>query len=331
MERYTQESFRKQPPEIEEESGKRQKYLVVINPVSRGGNALKEGTWLLKQLGRLGVRHEAFITENPGHATKIVEEWINRVDVVVAVGGDGTVNEVVNGMLADPKCDRALAVFPAGTADDFCHNVGIPRDRNRALMVMLADNERKIDLLKYNGQYAIVQLGVGVDAEVAYRTLSHKRVRIPAYFAVGINIVFKERLRNSPRALHIESDTTVYDGKFLLAVFGNAPLYGRFVYWMPEAKMDDGIINMSALRPMSPLPAWYLLMRCFNPDFRSDRVLYDASERFTVELREESFLQVDGEVYKYGGGERLDITVARKALRVRVPAETGGLFPYAAR
>jgi len=329
-ERYTQESFKRPPAsETGDESVRRQKYLVVINPVSRGGNALKEGTWLLRQLGRLGVQHEAFITENPGHATRIVDRWMNSVDVVVAVGGDGTVNEVVNGMLlADPLCDKALAVFPAGTADDFCHNVGIPRDRNRALMVLLADNERRIDLIRYNDQYAVVQLGVGVDAEIAYRTLSHKRVRIPAYFAVGVRIVFKERLRNSPRTLHIESDDTVYDGKFLIAVFGNAPLYGRYVYWMPEAKMDDGVLNMSALRPMAPLPAWYLFMRCFNPGFRSDKVIYDTSEHFTVELREESFLQVDGEVYKYGGGERLDIRVARQALRVRVPADTGRLTPY---
>lgn len=328
MERYTRESLRRPPGRAGEAPGRRQSYLVVINPVSRGGKALKEGTWLLKQLGRLGVSHEAFITENPGHAEKIVEKWISKVDVVVAVGGDGTVNEVVNGMLAVPGCDKALSVFPAGTADDFCHNVGIPRDRNGALMVMLADNERRIDVIRFNDRFAVVQLGVGVDAEIVYRTLSHKRIRIPAYFAVGLRIVFKERLRNSPRMMRIESDSEVYEGRFLVAVFGNAPLYGRYVYWMPDAKMDDGLLNMSALGPMSPIPAWYLFMRCFNPDFRSDKVIYDESESFRVELKEESFLQVDGEVYKYAAGERLEISVERQALRVRVPAVVEGVVPY---
>lgn len=328
MERYTQESFRKAPEGAEEALGRRQKYLVVINPVSRGGKAMREGTWLLKQLSRLGVSHEAFITENPGHAQKIVERWINRVDVIVAVGGDGTVNEVVNGMLAQPGCDKALSVFPAGTADDFCHNVGIPRDRKDALMVMLADNERWIDIIKFNGRYAVVQLGVGVDAEVAYNALSHKKIRVLAYIAVGLRIVFKERLRNSPRLMRIESDGNVYDGKFLVAVFGNAPLYGRYVYWMPEAKMDDGVLNMSALGPISPIPAWYLFMRCFNPEYRSDKVIHDVSEKFKVELKEESFLQVDGEVYKYAAGEELDISVARQALKVRVPAVVKGVVPY---
>jgi diacylglycerol kinase family enzyme len=193
------------------------------------------------------------------------------------------------------------------------------RERAPALKVLLTDYSRPMDLIKYKDQYAAVTLGVGVDAEIAYRTLSHKRIRIPAYVAVGMRIVFKERMRNSTRLLHIESDSKVYDGKFLIAVFGNAPLYGRYVWWMPEALMDDGKIDMSALRPQSPVRAWYLLMRCFNRDFRSDKILRDSSERFTIHLQEGSYVQVDGEVYKYGGGETFELSVAHKALEVRVP------------
>ena len=321
MERFTQESFREEAETPGQAAGRRQKYLVVVNPVSRGHKALKEGVWLLKHLRRLGIEHDAFFTVSPGHAERIVKRWVDRVDVVVAVGGDGTVNEVVNGMLAFSECDKTLAVFPAGTADDYCHNVGIPRDRGKALKVLLTRNERKIDLIRFNDRYAIVQVGIGVDAEIAYNTLRSKRVRIVAYFATGLRIVFKERFRNSIQELHIESDSRVYDGKFLIAVFGNAPLYARYVYWMPEAKMDDGILNMSALRPMSPVPAWILFMRCFNKDHRSEKIIYDASERFVIDLTEESFLQMDGEVYKYRAGERLDISAVPKAITVRVPGE----------
>ncbi|MCG2794805.1 MAG: hypothetical protein L6427_02855 [Actinomycetia bacterium] len=321
MERFTRESFREGKWGPEEEAGRRQRYLVVVNPVSRGGKALKEGIWLLKHLGRLGIRHEAFFTESPGHAEKIVARWVEKADVVAAVGGDGTINEVVNGMMAFPKCEKTLAVFPAGTADDYCHNVGIPRDRGKALDILLTDNDRRIDLIRFNDRYAVVQVGIGVDAEIAYNMLQHKNVRVPAYFATGLRIVFKERFRNSIRDLRIESDSRAYDGKFLVAVFGNAPLYGRYVYWMPDAKMDDGILNMSALRPMSPAPAWILLMRCFKKGYHSEKIIYDASERFAIDLVEESFLQVDGEVYKYNSGKRLDVSVVPGALKVRVPGE----------
>jgi diacylglycerol kinase (ATP) len=319
LERFTQASFRKEGSPLGEPAALAQSYLVICNPVSRGGNALKEAIWLLKHLSRLGVRHEAFFTDYPGHARKIVKRWMERVDVVVAVGGDGTVNEVVNGMMDVPEVDKTFAVFPAGTADDFCHNVGIGRERVPALEVLLTDHDRRMDLIKHNDSYAAVGFGIGVDGEIAYKTLSHKRVRIPAYLAVGLRIVFKERFRNSNKHLRIETGGKVYDEKFLIAVFGNAPLYARYVWWMPEAKMDDGLIDMSALRPISPIPAWYLLMRCSNRDYRSDKILREASEEFTIHLLEEAYVQVDGEVYKYKEGETVHLSVARKALRVRVP------------
>ncbi len=319
MERFTQASFQQAAEELGDLTARNQSYLVICNPVSRGGNALKEAVWLLKHLSRLGVKHEAFFTDYPGHARNIVKRWLDRVDVVVAVGGDGTVNEVVNGIM-DIGLDKTFAVFPAGTADDFCHNVGIGRERMFALKVLLTDHSRRMDLIKYNDNYAAVTVGLGVDAQIAYQTLSHKRVRIPAYFAVGLRVVFKERLRNSSRLVHIESENAVYDGRFLIAVFGNAPLYGRYVWWMPDALMDDGILNMSALRPLSPARAWYLLMRCMNRDYRSDKVIKDASPSYRVNLQEETFIQVDGEVYKYNAGESLELSVAHKALEVRVPA-----------
>lgn len=319
MERFTQASFKKEGSPTGEPSALAQTYLVICNPVSRGGNAMKEAVWLLKHLSRLGVRHEAFFTDYPGHARKIVKRWMERVDVVVAVGGDGTVNEVVNGMMDVPDQDKTFAVFPAGTADDFCHNVGIGRERVPALEVLLTDHDRRMDLIVHNGSYAAVGFGIGVDGEIAYKTLSHKRVRIPAYVAVGLRIVFKERFRNSNKRLRIDTGDKVYDEKFLIAVFGNAPLYARFVWWMPEARMDDGLIDMSALRPMSPIPAWYLLMRSANREYRSDKILRVAAEEFTIELMEEAYVQVDGEVYKYKQGEVVHLSVARKALRVRVP------------
>ena len=326
-ERYTQRSVRGESTKRERER-KDERFLIVINPVSRGGNALKEGMWLLKELRKLNIDHEAFVTQNPGHATTIVERWVNSVDCVVAVGGDGTANEVVNGIKSGGGDRKTFCVFPAGTADDYCHNVGIPRNRSGALDVMLNGRDRKIDLLKYNGRFAVVQLGVGVDAEIAYRTLSHKKIRIPAYFAVGLRIVFIERLQRSARRMRIEGENGVHEGRFLVAVFGNAPLYARYVYWMPEARMDDGIINMSAVGPMSPIPAWFLFLRCFNRDYRSDRIIYDSGRRFKVFLEEESFIQVDGEVYKYASGETLDISIEPLALKVRVPSETPIEAPF---
>lgn len=323
MERFTQASVREKEARAERLTALGQSYLVICNPVSRGGKAMKECVWLLKHLKRLGVRHEAFFTDYPGHARRIVRRWTDRVDVVVAVGGDGTVNEVVNGMMDVDGREKTLAVFPAGTADDFCHNVGIGRERGRALETLLTDHSRKMDLIKYNDTYAAVSVGVGVDGEIAYKALSHKRIRIPAYFATGMRVVFVERFKNSFRHLRIECDGHSYDERFLIAVFGNAPLFARYVWWMPEARMDDGLLEMSAMRPISPIPAWYLLMRCFNREYsrRSDRIVRASSPTFTLELVDEAYMQIDGEVYKYDAGEKIELSAVPRALSVRVPRE----------
>ena len=76
MERFTQASFKKEGSPVGEPSALAQSYLVICNQVSRGGSAMKEAVWLLKHLSRLGVRHEAFFTDYPGHARKIVKRWM---------------------------------------------------------------------------------------------------------------------------------------------------------------------------------------------------------------------------------------------------------------
>lgn len=119
-------------------------------------------------------------------------------------------------------------------------------------------------------------------------------------------------MRNSPRLMRIVSENNTYEDRYLIAVFGNAPLYARYVYWMLDAIMDDGILNMSALRPLAPIPAWYLLLRSFNKDYKTDKVVREASRTFAIELLEESYLQVDGEVYKYQAGEKVNLSVERK-------------------
>ncbi|MDD5448361.1 MAG: diacylglycerol kinase family protein [Actinomycetota bacterium] len=321
MERFTRESFEGEPSELRRYEARKQKYLVVVNPGAGGGKALQDGIWLLKSLNRLGIKNEAFFTEHPGHAEKIVQRWTERVDVVVAVGGDGTINEAINGMMASPTPDKVFCAFPAGTADDYCHNMGIPRgDRKKALEVILAGGEREIDLIRYNDRYAVVSVGVGFDAEVAYKALGSKKVRLLAYWSIGLRIAFIERLQKCPRSLRITSDSQVYEGRFLIVVFGNCPLFARYVYWMPDAKVDDGIINMSALTSVSPLPGFMIFLGAFRKGYKSDKLIYDASEHFKLEFLEESFMQVDGEVYKYDKGETIDMSVARKALKVRVPA-----------
>ncbi len=299
---------------------KDEKYLVVVNPVGRGGHALRQGIWLLGKLRKMGIDHEALFTEKAGHARELVARWGDEVDVVVAVGGDGTINEVINGIKQSGQKTRKLAVFPSGTADDFARNMRIPRDKDKALRVLTGEHEKTIDLMNVNGRYAAVTVGIGLDAEIAYRSYESKHLRLLAYWYHGLSMLFKP-LPTPKLTLTLEQGRTL-KGEYLLVVVGNAGSYGRYMKMLPDAKMDDGLLNMAAFIPLNRFKGLMLfgLSTIGKHTWAKEMSRYTA-ERFAIECHEDVYAQFDGEVVIFPRGEYLDMKVEPMALRVRVPKE----------
>ncbi|MBN2169230.1 MAG: diacylglycerol kinase family lipid kinase [Actinobacteria bacterium] len=292
-------------------------YLVVVNPVGRGGKALERGTWLLNKLQHQGVSHEAVFTEKAGHARELVSSWVDPVDTVVAVGGDGTVNEVINGIIDSGHLDRKLAVLPSGTADDFARNMKIPDNREKALAAILGESDKTIDLMLVNDRYASVTVGIGLDAEIAHRTYRSKRFRLLAYWYHGLSMLFKP-IPRSPLTIDIGEYHMRND--FLLIVAGNAGDYGRYMNMIPEARMDDGIINLVTADMMNQFKALLLFLLSFCAWHRWARELtfYSGTE-MVIECMDDVYAQFDGEVVTYDKGSILDMKVEPLVLKVKVP------------
>ena len=299
-----------------------ERYLVVVNPVGRGGHAQRQGIWLLNKLRRMGIEHEALFTEKAGHAQELVANWIDRVDVVVAVGGDGTVNEVLNGIMNSRQRDRTLAVFPSGTADDFARNMKIPRGRDDALMVLLGESERTIDLMLVNDRYAGVTMGIGLDAEIAYRSYGSKHLRLMAYWYHGLSMLFKPMPESR---LSIDIGGEHIEGGFLLAVAGNAGSYGRYMKMLPEAMMDDGEINLATFDPMNRFKALFLfgLSTMGRHTWAREMNQYGGKE-MVIECLDDVYAQFDGEVVIFPKGERLEMSVEPLAISVKVLESMAG-------
>jgi diacylglycerol kinase (ATP) len=294
-----------------------ERYLVVVNPVGRGGHAQRQGIWLLNKLRRMGIEHEALFTEKAGHASELVANWIDVVDVVVAVGGDGTVNEVINGIMNSREPGRKLAVFPSGTADDFARNMNIPRDRDEALKVLVGDGERTIDLMRVNERYAGVTVGIGLDAEIAYRSYESKHLRLLAYWYHGLSMLFKPIPRSR---LRITIGDEVLEQDYLLVVAGNAGSYGRYMKMMPDAEMDDGEIDLVTFELMNKAKALLLfgLSMAGRHTWARQMEAYEA-KRLTIECLDDVYAQFDGEASVFPRGEVLNMSVEPQAIRVRVP------------
>jgi diacylglycerol kinase (ATP) len=301
-----------------------EKYLIVVNPVGRGGHAMRQGVWLLSRLRKMGIEHEALFTEKAGHAQELVANWADDVDVVVAVGGDGTVNEVINGIMNSRQEGRTLAVFPSGTADDFARNMKIPRDRDGALKVMVGEYEKSIDLMKVNDRYAGVTVGIGLDAEIAYRSYKSKHLRLMAYWYHGLSMLFKP-LPKSSLAVTVGYESDGFEGDYLLVVAGNAGSYGRYMKMMPEASVDDGLLDMAIFHTMNRFKALLLFgMSIAGKHGWAREMRQYKSPRFHIECLADVYAQFDGEVSVFPAGQKMEMAAERAVLKVRVPRRVVG-------
>ncbi len=301
--------------------GKR--YLVIVNPVSRGGKAQEEGIWLLNRLKRASVEYEALFTERAGHAEEMVVKWAEDFDVVVSVSGDGTTNEIINGIMKVPSSRLKLAMFPAGTADDFACNMGYDRkDKEQALRAILGDACRTIDLIRYDDRYAAVSFGLGVDSEIAEGAYKWKRFRIPAYFYSGLRICFFEDRRRY--RVRFDYDDQIFDDWVLIAILCNAPLFGRYIKIHPEAKMNDGVLGLTIGREMPNVYGLVLFFfACLGGRHGfSRKVSFHQVRRMRVECKTDTFAQIDGEVYRFEAGKVIELSVVPRCLRVLVPPES---------
>lgn len=302
---------------------KDRRYLVIVNPVSRGGKAQKEGIWLLNRLKKMGVDYEALFTERTGHAEEMVTKWAEDFDVVVAVSGDGTANEIINGVMKVPNAHLKLAMFPAGTADDFASNVGYDRtDRESSLRAILGDSYRTIDLIRYDNRYASVTFGLGVDSEIADATYKHKRFRVPAYFYSGLKMVFFEERKRYH--LRFDYDGQTFEGWSILAILCNAPRFGRYVRIHPEARMNDGVLGLTIAREVPNFYAFVLVLMAIMGGRQgfSRKISFHQVRNMRIECKSDTYAQIDGEAYKMEAGRVIYVSVVPKILRVLVPEES---------
>jgi len=299
------------------------RYLVIVNPVSRGGKAQEEGIWLLNRLKKAGVDYEFLFTERAGHAEEMVVKWAEDFDVVVSVSGDGTTNEIINGIMKVPSAELKLAMFPAGTADDFARNMGYDRkDKEQALSTILGDACRTIDLIRYDDRYAAVTWGLGVDSEIADGAYKWKRFRIPAYFYSGLRICFFEDRKRYRVRFDYEGQT--FDDWVLISILCNAPLFGRYIKIHPDAKMNDGLLGLTIGREMPNVYGLVLFaFACMNGRHGFSRLVsYHQVRDMRVECKTDTFAQIDGEVYRFEAGKIINISVVPQAVKVLVPAES---------
>jgi diacylglycerol kinase (ATP) len=228
-------------------------YTVIVNPAAGKGKGRRVFKSIRQEFERRGIEFGLVETRGPGDATIAARDAMTPV--VVAVGGDGTVNEVANGLAGSPK---ALGIIPAGSGNDFIKSIGIPRNSREAIDILFQDLRRRIDTGRVScigktapdkrGRIFVNGVGVGFDAAVAVRTRKIPYLSGTALYVAG---VLQTLAQYSPPEFELSMDHTTNRSRNLLIAIGNGKCAGGGFYLTPDAVVDDGLLDVCVIEPKS--------------------------------------------------------------------------------
>jgi lipid kinase YegS len=247
---------------------------------------------LVEWVRQKGHLVEPLVTYEAGDATAFAADAARRgVDVVAAVGGDGTVNEVANGL---DGYDVPLGIIPVGTANDFARQVGIPADADHAMDVILQRKPRRLDTASLNGRRFLNVSTAGVGAEATAETPAEAKESLGAlaYLISGMRKLADLR----PQTARFAGDGFEYNGQFLMFAVGLTRASGGGTMVTPMASATDGLLDLCIVEDMSRAEFARTVLRVKRGEHvGQDGVQYVQVRSVTIESSEPVAVNVDGE------------------------------------
>ncbi|MGA2490402.1 MAG: diacylglycerol kinase family protein [Anaerolineales bacterium] len=289
------------------------KIKLILNPTANHGRSLQA----VANLRPLMANHNAdwVWTEYQRHATELARQAGEQgYDLVAALGGDGTVHEVINGLMQVPEETRpALGIVPLGSGNDFAHILGIPADPGEALLSAVNGQPHSLDVGSVCDEnnrleYFNNTIGMGFDALVNMHTRKITAIHgFMMYFVALMRTIF----RNFDAIdLHVETDQETWDLCSLMLALGNCPREGGGFIITPDAKWDDGLLNYVTIKKISRLMMLRLVpevMRGTHGRFKQVRM--GNCRRMSVTSKQPLYIHCDGEIYAGFGTDVRKLTI----------------------
>jgi diacylglycerol kinase (ATP) len=296
--------------------------LIIANPTS--GSYAQHAGHLAENIAFLrahGWKVNLRLTVAVGDARRLAREAVAaKVDVVIAAGGDGTINEVIQELAGS---ETALGVLPIGTMNVWAREMGIPLTYAGARDILINGKMRQIDLGRVNERYFLLMVGIGFDGEVIHAVEKKpiKRLGVLGFLLVGTWLglgyeSFRAYMTLNGRLLKKHA---------LQIVIGNTQLYAGTIKYTWQAKCDDGLLDVCVVRKRSMLGRIVVFVDfMLRREQRHQWVSYAKCSSLEIRTRQPVAVQVDGEPFGYTPAH---FTIAPKALKVIVPQKTPpGLF-----
>lgn len=291
--------------------------LLIVNPAANHGVT----ETLVPVVERLlqSVPHDTVITTGIGHAVELAEK-AQGYDVLVAVGGDGTVHEVLNGIMRRAENDRpALGLIPTGSGNDTRRTLGIPTDIADAVLALAAGQRRRFDVGLCNGVYFNNSFAAGLDARVTAKAVEYKvttkRSGLWLYLTALMHVLFHELYPHRVRVSWDGEEPVAEELLIIAATIG--PTYGGGFFITPDAVPDDGLLEVCTIDPLS-LPQALMRLPFVVLGKHTKMKPVHMARRRTIEIESDDPMpaQIDGEVMV---DTRFAVSVLPSAIEYVVP------------
>lgn len=277
------------------------KTLIVLNPTTNHGRSVK----IASDLRPLAFQHKAEwrSTEYPGHAIEIARSAGDLgYDMVIAAGGDGTVHEVINGLMQiAPEKRPVLGILPLGSGNDFAHILDVPSEAAQAFIACFNGQPYTLDMASVRSddgrlEYFNNTIGIGFDAAVNTRTRKIKLIHgFLMYLVATLQTIF---FNFKPMDLQVETDEGSWNEPVIMLTIGNGPREGGGFNVTPDAKTNDGILNYAAIRKISRLMMLRLLPEVMNGTHtRFKQVRMGTCRSMSITSKQPLYAHCDGEIF----------------------------------
>lgn len=273
----------------------KRKILFVINPISGGRAKYNFPEKIDKYLDKTKFEYECVFTEYHGHGSVLAAEAIkNGADILVAVGGDGTINEVASEV---DGTDKLMGIIPFGSGNGLARSLGIPVGDVQAIRRINNFHVSKIDTGTFNGKKFFNMAGVGFDAQISSRFAENIKRGLINY----IKIVFSEVSNYDCQDYHLNIDGKDYEFKAFMISIANSSQYGNNAHISPFASLEDGLLDICIVKPFPLYIFPALALRMFRKNSHKSNYLEIIQGRKIIITRShEAAVHLDGDPFSMG-------------------------------
>ena len=303
----------------------KKRIVFVVNPISgtQGKKAILK--WIDERLDRSIYDYSIVKTEYAGHASQIAAVAVqDKVDVVVAIGGDGTINEIARSLV---HTDTALGIIPCGSGNGLARHLRIPMEPKAAIDILNQGNNVCIDYGKINNIPFFCTCGVGFDAFVSLKFADSGKRGLLTYLENTLH----ESLTYQPEMYIIENEEGTVKYKAFLIACGNASQYGNNAYITPHASLTDGLMDITIMEPFTVLDVPSLSFQLFNKTLdQNSRIKTMRAKKIKIHRQHDGVMHFDGDPLM--AGKELEVEIIPAGLHViaspkkRVKAENENLL-----